>query len=266
MINCEQCPFFCGGVFLGFKCEKGHAADAKHGSRFMFLRAACPDFRVITQAEQIKRRWRFAKAVDLKNRGVAVKRMVSTLRNQASEAGLGQYLSSDEIADLRAAAEALSRIGKNMELAARMLKAEELAQAEASRRENIAACDRAAKLIFHEVSTEELPSVALDLSAFLCVKHGHRSGSIEHAANRLRDALKQSSDPAPELTKALFQAVGDEVRGFADGLDPHRFNGNHKLTIAEFHAFREKQIECRRVEEAAKNSPNVVLLKRSSSK
>lgn len=258
MINCEECPFFTGGIFSGFQCEKGYTLGPESGSRFLFLQQACEDFRPMTLVEQIMRRWRFARSHDLKTRSTTVKRLVGGIRKQMRESELGKYLTSDQLADLKAAAVALERIADHIQIASKELKRQEDKQAEAHHREEAHKREMAALCLFGEVGVEEMVSMSHDLSSYLRSKLGFRSGAIEHAANNLRDR------PCERARLDLWQAVGEEVRGFGDVTDPNYFSSNRKLTLAEFRSFRELLIEQRGIEELAKKSPNVILLRSGS--
>lgn len=259
MINCEECPFFEGGVFRGFKCAKEHALGPESGSRFLFRQAECKDFRPMTLIEQIMRRWRHARSHDLKNRGSSVKRLVSGLRNQLREGELGQYLTSDQVADLRAAASALEKIADHIHIASKMLKKKEEQDAEDYRRAEAEKRDDAGRLFFGDAEPSEMVSMAFDLSDYLHARH-RCIGNIKHAATRFQDT---GGDPD---RRALIRAVGEEVYGFGDVTSPHYFHSNRELTLTDFRAFREAQAEKRRVDEMVTKSPNVVLLKKKIGK
>lgn len=266
MINCEECPFFNGGVFSGFRCVKAHPPRDGLAGRYLFTREACPDFRQMTAVELIRRRWHFARASELRNRGIAVKRLVGGLRNQLREDGLGRYLASDEIADLRSAATALERIAKHIETAARLHREDELVAAETHRREAAEERRQAALAFFGDAPAAELALLAHDLSHYMAASKLGRSSNIEYSADRFQKALATTGSAQDDLKEALYQAVGEEVKGFGDMTAPHFFSSNHKLTLADFRVFHDGCVEARRVEEVAKSSPNVVILKKTQSK
>lgn len=270
-INCEECPLFSGGYFAGFRCDKGYAAEPQPDNRFKFVRAYCIDFRQMTEAEKIKRRWKYAKAVDIKNKGTALKRLAGSLRKQVQPDILGQYMKSDEIADLLSAAATLTRIAGHISKAASMLKADEESAIELAKQEDILARAAAARLFFGDAHLVDMPEIALDLSSYLREEIGYGSANIDFAAKQLASALLAPRDAdvvtrhlhenhVALLRANLMQAVGTEVRGFK-GIAPHHyFASTHKLTIAGFVEFRGRQIERRRVETAVAASPNVVPL------
>lgn len=277
-INCEDCPFFSGGYFAGFRCEKGHAAEPSQDLRFKFVRVSCIDFRPMTEAEKIKRRWRYAKADNIKNKGVALKRLAGSLRNQVQPEALGQYMTSGEIADLLSAAATLTRIAGHIGKAATMLKEDERSAVEFARQESIMVCGDAARRFFGaDAQLADLPQIAFDLSAFLHAALGYVSSEIEYAAKQLDAAVRSAPSDDEEmrvlrgnnlalLKSNLMQAVGREVRGFRDIGQPHYIASTNKLTVSAFETFHEAQTERRRVEAAVAASANVVAMKKMPKK
>lgn len=162
-INCEVCRNFAGYSYK-FVCDKGHEAQQS----WTFLRDSCADNSPLRRDELIFKRFKlfWSGGEDkLKNKKAVVRRTSTSLRAAMTE--FEKVLDSEQIAAIKAAANAFDRLGDDIGRAAQLAKqyaADQKAKYEKERQDKL---DEIASKYLGIAGPAKVLEIAHDMAAFI---------------------------------------------------------------------------------------------------
>ncbi|MYM92417.1 hypothetical protein [Duganella vulcania] len=265
-INCENCRHFTGSAFWHkFDCGKGHEREES----WSFMREACADNAPLRRDELIFKRFKLfwsGGEQKLKNKKAVVRRTSTNLRAAMTE--FEKVLDAEQVAAIKAAANAFDRLGDDIGRAAQLAKQYEEDQKAELARKRQAQLDAIAAGYLGIAGDIKVLEIARDMEAFIGREgrawykplSGDKQGYIPIYEGNISSEIRvYEMNPSAKNLHALRTRFAECLEELQSDMRP-----SFTATPDHFNQFRIWRAQQNEIARLAASDPTIVQLKPQS--